>query len=353
MIRVKLLSASRLAALALFIAVAAALAIYLTMRHKPAGGEQGRSKLQGRVVAVFNNTHYAHEVNGKVRFTMTAGTDKTYEDGTHELEQVKLESFGTDGTRHDTVTSDSAKITDPSNLNKLDAEFISNVVVQTTDGLTVRTSYLHYDHVKNTVDTDKLVDFEGRNFFGRTVGMLIEATDERAHLLKDVDVTIKPDSQTRGTQVSNDATVAQKEKRSNKTPEEKAARKARKRARKLERRRAAEALAKSGGPSREASGAKSSGVKSSAPLFATKKPTHIRSQTALLEKKDHRTTFEGSVIVTRDTDEMRADRMVGYTTAANHFERIEARGNSYLKQLERSEERRVGKECRSRWSPYH
>ena len=25
----------------------------------------------------------------------------------------------------------------------------------------------------------------------------------------------------------------------------------------------------------------------------------------------------------------------------------------YLKQCQRSEERRVGKECRSRWSPYH
>ena len=25
----------------------------------------------------------------------------------------------------------------------------------------------------------------------------------------------------------------------------------------------------------------------------------------------------------------------------------------HLKKLERSEERRVGKECRSRWSPYH
>src|SRR5256885_12513324 len=30
--------------------------------------------------------------------------------------------------------------------------------------------------------------------------------------------------------------------------------------------------------------------------------------------------------------------------------RLEARGNVHL---ERSEERRVGKECRSRWSPYH
>ena len=27
--------------------------------------------------------------------------------------------------------------------------------------------------------------------------------------------------------------------------------------------------------------------------------------------------------------------------------------NLYMEKFERSEERRVGKECRSRWSPYH
>jgi LPS export ABC transporter protein LptC/lipopolysaccharide transport protein LptA len=339
MIRVKLLSASRLAALGLFIAVAAALAVYLTVRHKRVDGDQNRPKLQGRVVAVFNNTHYAHEVDGKVRFTMTAGTDKTYEDGTHELERVKLESFGTDGARHDVITSDSAKITDPSNLNRLDAEFISNVVIITSDGLNVKTSYLHYDHLKNTVNTDKLVEFEGRNFAGRTTGLMIEAGDERAHLLKDVDVTIKPDSGAEGKQPSSAGAIAKNDKRRNETPDEKAARKARKRARKLERKRAAGTLAGAGAASNEAGGKpdKSRGAKPAAPLLASKKPTHIRSQSALLEKKDHRVTFDGSVIVTRDTDEMRADHMVGFTNTANHFERIEARGNSYLKQTEKAE----------------
>ena len=34
------------------------------------------------------------------------------------------------------------------------------------------------------------------------------------------------------------------------------------------------------------------------------------------------------------------------------FNKLTNEGNSYFGQL-RSEERRVGKECRSRWSPYH
>ena len=151
--RVRLLSAGKAAALALFIAIAVALVVYLFFRTRHAQPEQTRPKLQGKVVAVFTNTHYSHEVSGQVRFNITAGTDRTYEDGTHELEQVKLESYGSAGERHDVVTCDRAKVSDPADLSKLDAEFISNVVVQTSDGLTLKTSYLHYDQTKNTVDT--------------------------------------------------------------------------------------------------------------------------------------------------------------------------------------------------------
>jgi lipopolysaccharide export system protein LptA len=363
MIRVKLLSAGRLAALGLFIAIASALVIYLVIRNKRVEAPQDRPKLQGRVVAVFNNTHYAHEVEGRLRFVMTAGVDKTYENGAHELEQVKLESYGADGSRHDIVTSDSAKISDPSDLDKLDAEFIANVVVQTTDGLNIKTEYLHYDHVKNTVDTDKPVEFEGRNFAGRCIGALVEATDERAHLLKAVDVTIKPE----------DESKANADKRKNETDTEKAARKAarkaRKRARKLERQRAAANLAQSDSASgasdktgagktragktsasktgansktksrggAQSGGAQSGGAQSGAPQIASKKPTRIRSQSALLEKKDHRVTFDGSVVITQEADEMRADKMIGFTDQTNHLERVEARGNSHLTQAEKAE----------------
>src|SRR6185503_11271829 len=274
MIRTKLLSAGRLAALGLFISIAVALAVYLVIRNKHIESHKRDPKLQGPIVAVFNNTRYAHEVEGRVRFVMTAGVDKTYGDGTHELEHVKLESFGAESNRHDVVTSDRAKVSDPSDLDKLDAEFISNVIVQTTDGLTVKSEYLHYDHIKNTIDTDKPVEFEGRNFSGRCTGLLIEATDERAHLLKAVDVTIKPENK------DKNAVGAKNNKHSDETDAEKAARKAakkaRKRARKLEREREAtgsanKPKAKDGSKS---GGSKSGGSKSSAPQIASKKPTH-------------------------------------------------------------------------------
>ena len=325
--RVRLLSAGKAGALGLFILIAAALVVYLVLRSRHPQPEQPRPKLQGKVVAVFNNTRYSHEVSGQVRFNITAGTDRTYEDGTHELEQVKLESYGSGGARHDVVTCDRAKVSDPADLSRLDAEFISNVVVKTSDGLTLKTSYLHYDQTKSTVDTKELVEFEGNNYAGRTTGIIVETETERASLLKDVDVTIKPESR-RDTEARGDAGSAQ---RPEETAEQKMARKARKRARKQQRRRAAE-LAQT--PSLKAPpGQRNAAAKQP----AVKLPTRIRSESALLEKKEHRVTFDGNAIVTRGADEFRADRMVSYGDASNHIERIEARGNAYLKQAEKAE----------------
>src|SRR3712207_7970618 len=39
--------------------------------------------------------------------------------------------------------------------------------------------------------------------------------------------------------------------------------------------------------------------------------------------------------------------------AGQRLQRLDAAGGLGREELERSEERRVGKECRSRWSPYH
>ncbi|HKQ08287.1 MAG TPA: LPS export ABC transporter periplasmic protein LptC [Blastocatellia bacterium] len=340
MLRVKLLSAGRLIALALFVTIAAALAVYLVMRHKRSEPEAKGHLIDGKIVAVFNNTRYAHEVEGKVRFVLTAGTDKTYENGGHELEQVQLESFGADGNRHDFVTSERANVSDTSDLNKLIGEFISNVVVRTSDGLTVKTDYMRYDSVKNTVETDKPVAFEGRNYTGTCTGALIEATEERAHLLADVDFTIKPGDEKKEPATGKSAAPAgQREE----TAAEREARRARKRARKLARKQAeAAALAKAnpdaaaGNPTAPAATARA-GDRGGAPQFQSKEPTRVRCGSALLEKKEHRITLDGSANITQKADEMRADKIVAHTDDTNHIERAEARGNAYLKQGDRAE----------------
>jgi LPS export ABC transporter protein LptC len=191
----RLLSAGRLTALAILASVVTALVIYISHRGRIVPGGPDSPKLQGRLVAVFNNSRYSHEVAGRVRFILTAGTDRSYEDGTHQLEQVRLESHGADGNRDDVVTADRANVSNTADLEKLDAEFISNVVVNTSDGLTLKSSYLRYNQGKNTIDTPEVVTFERKNMEGRSIGMLIETDSEKVHLLKEVEVTLKPEDQ--------------------------------------------------------------------------------------------------------------------------------------------------------------
>ncbi|HWP43142.1 MAG TPA: LPS export ABC transporter periplasmic protein LptC, partial [Blastocatellia bacterium] len=315
-----MLSASKLAAAALFVSILVSLVAYLAIRGKRADDTAPVPKLQGRVVAVFNNSRYAHEVEGRVRFVITAGVDRTYEDGSHELEQVRLESYGADGSRSDVVTADRAKVSNPSDLNRLDAEFLSNVVVQIADSLTIKTSYLHYDHVKNLVDTSELVEFEGASISGRATGVAIETLDERVRLLKDVDLTIKPRSESS----YRPAGKTSKDRRME-TPEEKAARKARKRARKRE----ARARRERARPKQQARPKQNAG-------FAGK-PLRIQSAEALLERREGRVNFAGGVTVTQAPTSMRSDRMIGYLNGADKIERIEARGSSHLKQSDSAE----------------
>jgi lipopolysaccharide export system protein LptA len=327
MLRVKFISAGRLAALALFISIAVALAGYFFFRSKQPSNQQGERKLQGRVVAEFTNTRYAHEVEGRIRFLLTAGVDRTYEDGSHELEQVRLESRGTDGNRNDVLTADRAQVSDPADLEKLDAEFISNVVITIADELTIKTAYLHYDHAKATADTKELVEFDSDTLKGHSTGVTLETAKERAHLLKDVDVTISPNGSK-----GNDKAQG---KQSKLTPEEKAARKARKQARKQAKK--ARQANKSQTSDSKVAKSNSAGKKSKTDKPSVKKPTRIRGETALLERQEGKVTFTGNVIVTQDKDEMRADRMTGFLDDDERIELIEARGNSYLKQEKKGE----------------
>src|SRR5262249_22533946 len=204
-------------------------------------------------------------------FKLEAGVDTSYDDGTHELERVRLESNGVKGDRTDIVTADRAKISDTSDLNRLDAEFTSNVRVETGEGLTLTTEYLKYSHTQNTAETDKHVSFEHKNMHGTATGMLVEANDERVHLLSDVDVTVEPKTRT------GPASATKQDGRGS------------------------------------ASSSNLPPASGSAPATAgkIKSPVHITGQTALLEKKEHRITFEGTVAVRQKTVEMRSDKMIG------------------------------------------
>ena len=67
-------------------------------------------------------------------------------------------------------------------------------------------------------------------------------------------------------------------------------------------------------------------------------------------------TKEPDVSVTTDAEEARRaefERLIKGDYKDLFDERVQRNINARFKEMDRSEERRVGKECRSRWSPYH
>ena len=269
--------------------------IRYVMHHfkRRVGAESPR--LHNKELAFATDTSYTHESNGQVRFVLTAGTDRSFEDGTHELEKVKLESHGVDGKRDDVVTADRGLVTHTSDLEKLTAEFSSNVKLETSDGFTLKTEYLKFDQATNAVSTPDLVEFQRKNVDGKATGMMIEAGDERVHLLNDVTATMKPEG---GAPAKGDKS-------------------------------------KHGNGDSVAAAAPHRGASLSAGKI--KSPTTIHGDSALLEKNEHRVSFAGNVVMTQGSDDMRSDNMVGYLDASNQIQRIEARGNSSMRHADVAE----------------
>ena len=50
---------------------------------------------------------------------------------------------------------------------------------------------------------------------------------------------------------------------------------------------------------------------------------------------------------------MKSNEVADESYSINGFKHFSDLAVAYFPQMARSEERRVGKECRSRWSPYH
>src|SRR2546422_9847760 len=63
--------------------------------------------------------------------------------------------------------------------------------------------------------------------------------------------------------------------------------------------------------------------------------------------------LEANEILVLGADDMKLKAVVDILQSRLHKRGVPLKALTYGKVEERSEERRVGKECRSRWSPYH
>ena len=59
------------------------------------------------------------------------------------------------------------------------------------------------------------------------------------------------------------------------------------------------------------------------------------------------------VVIAQNKSEQLARQFIGYLAEEQFTKATAMFSPRVLEKIQRSEERRVGKECRSRWSPYH
>lgn len=322
----KLLSAPRLplvaraAALTLLVGVSGALAVYLFSRQSTPVVPPDEPVLQGEVTGIFSGFKYLHTEGNKDKYLLTAAVDKAYANGAHELTTVELVSFGANSDRNDRLMAERA-VYDPS---KALVVFESNVRVETTDGMRVETDRLRYNQETGVVDMEGAVRYARRNLTGTCTGAVLETNEERLRMLRDVDMMFHADDSapTAADPVKREPPAA--------APVD-APKKAGKKGGK-------KGGGKKGGGKKKKKEAAAAGAEpvidfASGPRI----PVRIRSAAATFDKKAGVARFEGGAVATRASDEMRGATLVAFVAEDNRIERVEARGDAYLKAAGRAE----------------
>lgn len=181
---------AKVAAALLFLGVTLQLGFHLVSRINQNKGlkEKPTAQLPGSLTAVFNSFKYTHHEGGRKRYVLTAAKDQVFGDGHHDLQEVQLETFSTEGTPSGTITALKCR------YDQKDAKvvFEGNVLLTTPDGLRVRTEHVDYDQKSGSAETSDRVDFARDRVGGSCVGLLLDSPAQRLEMKSEVKVRIEP-----------------------------------------------------------------------------------------------------------------------------------------------------------------
>jgi LPS export ABC transporter protein LptC len=211
--------------------------------------------------------------NDRLYLWLRAARDISYADGHHELETVNLQAFPEKGDKPDQITGDRAIYDENAGLGKFDG----NVQIETHNDLKAKTDSLIYHQDSKIAETSSLITFERENVSGRSVGALVDNEKKRMELRSQVEVTILPaafeDPKTKVTKPS-----------------------------KLKGSRA--------------------------------KPITIHAAQGVFEQSTMHLTFSGGATAEQDQDIMSGDNLTAILNEKKKLQKIEMRGNSYLRSME-------------------
>ncbi|HEY5992742.1 MAG TPA: LPS export ABC transporter periplasmic protein LptC, partial [Candidatus Udaeobacter sp.] len=263
--------------LALFLLIAGAIFVgvsYYKMRNnQPFRLRSEAPALSKEITGIINGYEQRVTKNDRLYLWLRAARDVTYADGHHELEQVNLQVFPLASEKPDQIISDRSIYDQKNGL----LQFTGNVQIETHEALKVKTDTLLYHQDSELAETSSPITFERENVTGKATGALVDNKNKRMELRTEVEVTI-----------------------------------------------AAEAL----------KDANAKGPTPTKPKGARAKPVTIHSAQAVFEQATMRLTFSGGATAEQDEDVMSGDNLTAILNAQKKLEKVEARGNSYLRSME-------------------
>lgn len=151
-------------------------------------------------------------------------------------------------------------------------QFNGNVQIETHEALKVKTDAILYHQDTEVAETSSPITFERENITGKAVGALVDDKHKRLELRNEVEVTVAPAALKENAQAAN------------------------------------------------AKGSRS-------------RPVTIHSKQAVFEQATMRLTFSGGATAEQDRDIMSGDTLTAVVTNQKKLQKIEVRGNSYLRSM--------------------
>src|SRR5258708_1054500 len=272
-------------ALALFLLVAGGIFVgvsYYKMRHNtPFRMKSEAPALSKEITWIINGYEQRVTKDNRLYLWLRAARHVAYADGHHELEQVNLQVFPPTGDKPDQITADRAiYINDAPSRS---GQFTGNVQIETHEALKVKTDSLIYHEDSKIAETSSPITFERENVSGSSVGALVDNDKKRMELRSDVAVTVTPDA--------------------------------------LKNAKPADPNAKDPKPAKKLDGSRAL-------------PVVIHAPHAVFEQAAMRLTFSGGATAEQDRDVMSGDTLTGILTEKKQLQKIEVRGNSYLRSMD-------------------
>src|SRR6266851_9540369 len=263
--------------LALFLLIAGGIFVgvsYYKMRHNtPFRMKSEATALSKEIKGIVEGYEQKITRNDRLYLWLRAARDVSYADGHHELESVNLQVFPEKGDKPDQIVSDRAIYDEKSGSG----QFNGNVQIETHDALKVKTDSLIYHQDSKIAETSSAITFERENVSGSSVGALVDNEKKRMELRSQVAVTVAPaafeDPKTKATKPSK--------------------------------------------------------LKGSRAL-----PITIHSAQGVFEQTTMRLTFSGGATAEQDQDIMSGDNLTAILNEKKKLQKIEMRGNSYLRSME-------------------